>query len=114
VFARDGSDLFVEAPLSYTQAAIGDEIQVSTLDGNALVTIPPGTQTGTVFRLKGKGLPDMRGRGHGDQYVKVNVVTPTHLTTQQKDLLKQFGQSAGEYEKTAPKKSFFRGFRKEE
>jgi len=114
VFARDGSDLFVEAPLSYTQAALGDEIHVPTLDGNALVTIPPGTQAGTVFRLKGKGLPDMRGRGHGDQYVKVNVVTPTHLTANQKDLLKQFGQSAGEYEKASPRKGFFRGFKRDE
>ena len=114
VFLREGSDLFVEAPISFTQAALGDEIEVQTLDGTALVTIPPGTQTGTVFRLKGKGLPDVRGRGQGDEFVKVTVVTPTRLTSHQKDLLRQFGQSVGKYERTAPRKSIFRGFRKGE
>lgn len=114
VFIRDGKDLFVEAPVSFNQATLGDQIEVPTLDGKALVTIPPGTQTGTVFRLKGKGLPDMRERGSGDQFVKVTVVTPTKLTSDQKELLKRFGQSVGRYERSAPKKSFFGGFRKEE
>lgn len=112
VFIRDGKDLFVEAPISFSQAALGDEIEVPTLDGKALVTIPPGTQTGTVLRLKGKGLPDMRERVSGDQFVKVTVVTPTKLTNEQKDLLKRFGQSVGKYERSATKKSFFSGFRK--
>ena len=112
VFARDGSDLFMEAPISFSQAALGDEIEVPTLDGKALVKIPPGTQTGTVFRLKGKGLPDVRGRGAGDQFVKVTVVTPSKLSNEQKELIKHFGQSVGRYEKSAPKKSFFSGFKK--
>lgn len=113
VFMRDGKDLMVEAPVSFTQVALGDEIEVPTLDGKALVTIPPGTQTGTVFRLKGKGLPDVRERGSGDQFVKVTVITPTKLTSEQKDLLKRFGQSAGEYERSAQRKSFFSGFKKD-
>lgn len=114
IFIRDGSDLFVEAPISFSQAALGDQIEVTTLDGRALVTIPPGTQTGTVFRLKGKGLPDMRDRGSGDQFVKVTVVTPTKLTSEQRELLRKFGQSVGKYERSAPKKSFFRNFRRAE
>jgi molecular chaperone DnaJ len=112
-FVREGKDLYIETPISFSQAAIGDDVQVPTLDGNALVTIPAGTQTGTVFRLKGKGLPDMRGRGQGDEFVKVTVVTPTKLSGQQKDLLKQFSQSVGDYEKSTPRKSFFRGFRRD-
>ena len=112
VFARDGSDLFMEAPISFSQAALGDEIEVPTLDGKALVKIPPGTQTGTVFRLKGNGLPEVRGRGVGDQFVKVTVVTPSKLSSEQKELIKRFGQSVGSYEKSAPKKSFFSGFKK--
>jgi molecular chaperone DnaJ len=111
VFVRDGSDLYVEAPITFTQAALGADIEVPTLGGTALVTVPSGTQTGTVFRLKGKGLPDMRGRGQGDQFVKVNVVTPSRLSRQQQDMLRQFGQSVGSYEKAEPKKSVFRGFR---
>jgi molecular chaperone DnaJ len=111
---RERSDLFTDTPISFTQAALGAEVNVPTLDGTALVTIPPGTQTGTVLRLKGKGLPDMRGRGQGDLYVKVSVVTPTKLNSQQKELLKQFGQSAGEYQKSAPRKPFFKGLRRED
>jgi len=114
VFIRDGKDLFVEAPVSFSQVSLGDQIEVPTLDGKVLVTIPPGTQTGTVFRLKGKGLPDMRERGAGDQFVKVTVVTPTKLTNEQKDLMKRFSQSVGKYERSAPKKSFFGGFRRTE
>jgi molecular chaperone DnaJ len=114
LFAREGSDLYIETPISFTQAALGAEVEVPTLDGNALVTMPAGTQTGTVFRLKGKGLPDMRGRGRGDEFVKVSVATPTKLTSQQKDLLNQFSQSVGAYEKSTPRKSIFRGFRKGE
>lgn len=114
LFIRDGKDLFVEAPVSFNQAALGDQIEVPTLNGRALVTIPPGTQTGTVLRLKGKGLPDMRERVSGDQFVKVTVVTPTKLTNEQKDLLRRFGQSIGKYERSAPKKSFFGSHRKAE
>jgi len=114
LFTRDGSDLWVDAPISYTNAALGSEIQVQTLDGTALVTIPAGTQTGTVFRLKGKGMPDPRGYGNGDEFVRVTVVTPTKLTSSQKDLLRQFGDSTGDYQRNVPKKSVFRRFRDNE
>jgi len=110
---REGRDLFTEVPVSFTQAALGAEVDVPTLDGTAMVTVPPGTQTGTVLRLKGKGLPDMRGRSQGDLYVRVSVVTPSRLNSQQKDILKHFGESVGDYQKSAPKKSFFKGFGKE-
>ena len=111
VFDRDGDNLWVEAPISFTQAALGAQIEVPTLDGTALVTVPPGTQTGTVFRLKGRGMPDLRGYADGDEFVKVNVVTPTKLSPQQKDLMKQFGESAGDYQKGSTKKGVFGRFR---
>jgi len=112
VFSRDGNDLYVEAPISFTHAALGTEIQVPTLGGSALVTIPPGTQTGIVFRLKGKGMPHLRGYGTGDEFVRVNVVTPGKLTAEQKELFKQLAKSMGDYEKSQKRKSVFDGFRR--
>ena len=111
VFDRDGNNLWVEAQISFTQAALGAEIQVPTLDGTALVTVPPGTQTGTVFRLKGRGMPDLRGYSDGDEFVKVNIVTPTKLSPQQKELMKQFGESTGDYHVGSSKKKGFGRFR---
>jgi len=111
IFDRDGSNLWVEAPISFTHAALGAQIEVPTLDGTALVTVPPGTQTGTVFRLKGRGLPDLRGRAHGDEFVKVSIVTPTRLSPQQKELMRQFGESTGDYHKGTGRKSVFGRFR---
>jgi len=75
---------------------LGDEIEVPTLEGTATLKIPEGTQTGTVFRMRGKGVPDVRGFGRGDQYVTVKVVTPTHLTDEQRDLLRRFARAGGE------------------
>jgi molecular chaperone DnaJ len=112
VFKREGSDLYVEAHLSLVQAALGDEVSVPTLEGTALVTVPAGTQTGTVFRLKGKGLPDMRGHGSGDQFVMMTVVTPTKLTPGQRDILRQFQEASGEPEGPGSKKSVFGGFKR--
>lgn len=114
VFDRDGSNLWIEVPISFNHAALGAEIEVPTLDGTALVTVPPGTQTGTVFRLKGRGMPDMKGYSNGDEFVKVTVTTPTRLTSQQKDLLKSFGESLGEQQKGPTKKSVFKRFRNED
>jgi len=111
VFDRDGNNLWVEAPISFTQAALGAQIEVPTLDGTALVTVPPGTQTGTVFRLKGRGMPDLRGYSDGDEFVKVNIVTPSKLTPQQKELMRQFGESAGDYQRGSTKKGVFGRFR---
>jgi len=95
-FQRDGDDIYCEVPLTFAQAALGDEIEVPTLTGKVMLKIPPGTQTGTYFRLKGKGVPRMRGYGAGDQHVKVTVVTPTNLTEEQKELLRRFAKLGGE------------------
>ena len=112
VFERDGRNLFVEAPISFGEAALGAEIHVPTLDGTALVKIPAGSQTGTVFRLKGKGMPDLRGYGNGDEFVNVKVVTPTKLSSEEKDLIERFTKSVGQYGSTDRKKSRFSAFRR--
>ncbi|MDF2668503.1 MAG: molecular chaperone DnaJ [Paenibacillus sp.] len=81
-FERDGDDVYCEVPLTFAQAALGDEIEIPTLTEKVKLKIPSGTQTGTYFRLKGKGVPRLRGYGQGDQHVKVVVVTPTSLSDQ--------------------------------
>jgi len=90
-FDREGDDIYLEVPITFAQAALGDDIEVPTLTERVKMKIPAGTQTGKYFRLKGKGVPKLRGVGNGDQHVKVTVVTPTNLTDEQKDLLRQFG-----------------------
>ncbi|WP_027091152.1 molecular chaperone DnaJ [Cohnella thermotolerans] len=95
-FERDGDDIYCEVPLTFTQAALGDEIEIPTLTEKVKLKIPSGTQTGTYFRLKGKGVPKLRGYGQGDQHVKVTVVTPTQLTEEQKELLREFAAKSGE------------------
>ncbi|WP_066326264.1 molecular chaperone DnaJ [Anoxybacteroides amylolyticum] len=94
-FERDGDDIYCEIPLTFAQAALGDELEVPTLHGKVKLKIPAGTQTGTKFRLKGKGVPNVRGYGNGDQHVIVRVVTPTKLTEKQKQLLREFDQLGG-------------------
>lgn len=89
-FERDGSEIFFEQPISFAQAALGDQIEVPTVHGNVKLKIPAGTQTGTTIRLKGKGAPRLRSTTMGDQHVKVKVVTPTDLSDRQKELLKEF------------------------
>lgn len=96
-FEREGDDIYCEVPLTFAQAALGDEIEIPTLTEKVKLKIPAGTQTGTFFRLKGKGVPRLRGYGQGDQHVKVVVVTPSNLTDEQKDLLRQFSGLNGEY-----------------
>lgn len=90
IFQRDGDDLLCEVPISFPQAALGAELEVPTLDGAALIRIPPGTQTGTVFRLKGKGVRNVQGYGHGDLHVRVTVEVPTRLSNAQKAKLEEF------------------------
>jgi len=90
-FDREGDDIYCEVPLTFVQAALGDEVEIPTLNEKVKLKIPAGTQTGTYFRLKGKGVPKLRGIGTGDQHVKVTIVTPTKLSDEQKDLLRQFG-----------------------
>ena len=95
LFERDGSSVLLELPISFAQAALGAEVEVPTLDGKVKYTIPEGTQTGSVFRLRGKGIPYINGAGRGDQYVSVTVETPRNLTREQKDLLRQFAEATG-------------------
>src|SRR5437660_2411590 len=90
-FERRNADLFCTVPISLTQAALGAEIMVPGLSGEERLKIPEGTQTGTTYRQKGKGLPDPQGGGKGDLYVTVRVVTPTKLTRKQRKLLEQLG-----------------------
>ncbi|MDY3617493.1 molecular chaperone DnaJ [Agathobaculum sp.] len=90
VFTRDGANVMVEIPISFTQAALGDTLQVPTIDGRVEYKVPEGTQTGTVFRMKGKGIQNVSGRGRGDQYVRVNIEVPRNLSDKQKKLLREF------------------------
>ena len=95
-FARDGFSILYELPINFVQAALGDTVEVPTLDGKVKYNIPEGTQSGTVFRLRGKGVPHLHGGGRGDQFVTVTVETPKNLTGEQKDILRQFGETLGE------------------
>ncbi|WP_307250519.1 molecular chaperone DnaJ [Croceifilum oryzae] len=95
-FTREGFDLTCEVPISFAQAALGDEIVVPTLDGRAKLKIPAGTQTGTEFRMRGKGVPHHTGV-QGDLRVMVKLVTPTKLTDDQKAALREFNRLCGEY-----------------
>ena len=107
LFRRDGVDVFCEAPITFAQAVLGAELEIPTIDGKVKYSIPEGTQTGTVFRLKGKGVPVLNGRGRGDQYVTVVIETPRSLNKEQKEALRRFSETLGEnnYEK---RKSFFK------
>ncbi|WP_018247800.1 molecular chaperone DnaJ [Orenia marismortui] len=96
IFKRRGNDVLCEVPISFVQATLGDEIQVPTLDGKVKFSIPEGTQPGTSFRLKDKGIPYLRGSGRGDQHIKVKVVIPKKLSDEQKDILKDFAEISGE------------------
>jgi molecular chaperone DnaJ len=94
-FERDGDDIYCEMPLTFVQAALGDEIEVPTLYGKVKLKIPAGTQTGTNFRLRGKGVKNVHGRGQGDQHIKIKIVTPKNLTEKQKQLLRDFSEISG-------------------
>jgi molecular chaperone DnaJ len=106
-FERDGDDIYCEIPLTFAQAALGDEIEVPTLHGKVKLKIPAGTQTGTKFRLKGKGVPNVRGYGQGDQHIIVRVVTPTKLTEKQKQLLREFDRLSDQSTQHGTHGSFF-------
>ena len=92
MFQRDGDDLLCEVPVSFVQAVLGAEIEVPTLEGKASLKIPAGTQPGTMFRLKGKGVKNIQGYGHGDLHVRINVEVPTHLSAAQKAKLQEFAE----------------------
>lgn len=108
VFTRQGQSVYCEMPISFTQAALGAEIEVPTLDGRVRYSIAEGTQTGTTFRLRGKGIPYVGSKNRGDQFVTVVVETPTKLSKEQKELLRKL-----EDESNQPKrKKFFERFSK--
>jgi molecular chaperone DnaJ len=96
LFERNGNDIVCEVPISFPQAVLGATIRVPTLKGEAELKVPPGTQSGTVFRLRGLGVPDVRGYQKGDQLVRVQVETPTKLSRDQKDLVKKLQESCDE------------------
>lgn len=92
-FKREGADVYLEYPISVTQAILGDEVEVPTLDGRVKYTIPEGTQSGTTFRLKGKGIPYLRSGSRGDQFVTVTVSIPKNLTKEQRELVEKLAES---------------------
>ena len=96
IFARDGGDLFCEMPVSFVTAALGGEINVPTLEGKAALKVPAGTQNGTVFKLRGKGMPHLRGSGQGQLLVRAVVEVPTKLTAEQRRKLEEFAESCGD------------------
>ena len=106
LFTREGYDIHCDIPITYTQAVLGDKITVPTIDGNVEYTIGEGTQTGTVFRLKGKGVKKLNRADRGNQYVRVYVEVPKNLSKKQKDLLKSFEASLSE-KNYAKRQSFF-------
>lgn len=92
-YKREGNDLIVDQEISYTQAALGSVVEVPTIDGPLSIRIQPGTQPGTLIRLRGKGAPHVQGAGRGDQYVRIQLIIPTHLTRRQKELLEELGKA---------------------
>ncbi len=107
-FERDGTSVLLEQEISYAQAVLGAEVEVPTLDGKVKLTIPEGTQPGAVFRLKGRGIPYLRGSGRGDQFVSVTLKVPKNLSSSQKELLRQFAASMGELDGDAGRSVFGR------
>ncbi len=106
LFRRRDFDVLSDHSVSFTQAALGAELQVPTLDGHVKVKIPEGTQSGTSFRLKNKGIPRLRGYGRGDHHVRIMVITPTNLSERQKELLRELERSLSQ-ENRAGEKGFF-------
>lgn len=111
-FTREGDHIFCELPLTFAQAALGDEVEVPTVHGKVKLKVPAGTQTGKTFRLKGKGAPNVRGYGNGDQHIKVRVVTPTNITDRQKELLREFNEIAGNEATEEQEDSLFQRFKR--
>ncbi len=109
LFRREGTSIYLEQSITFLQAALGDELEIPTIDGKVKYTLPEGTQPGTTFRLRGKGIPSLNGRGRGDQFVTVNVQVPQKMNAAQKDALQAFGAAMGwsERPKGGESKSFF-------
>ena len=111
LFRREGTSVLCDAPITFAQAVLGAELEIPTIDGKVKYDLPEGTQSGTTFRLKGKGIPSINGRGRGDQYVTVYIETPRNLNREQKEALKKFADACGDnnYE---DRKKFFKKFKK--
>jgi len=105
-FERDGKDLHCSVPISFTQAALGDEIVIPTLEGEHRLKVPEGTQTGTTFRIRSKGVPGLQSSGKGDLFVKVRVQTPSRLNKRQRELLEELGGSSAVDNKPEPRSLF--------
>lgn len=106
LFKRDGYDIVTDIPISFAQAALGADIDIQTIDGTQKHAIPEGTQTGTVFKLKGKGVRHLRSTARGDHYLRVNIDVPQKLSGKQKELLRQFAEATGDSGEN--KKGFFK------
>lgn len=106
IFKREGNDIYCDVPISFTQAALGAEIEVPTLEENITYTIPEGTQTGTVFKLKNKGVQNVRGYGKGDFYFKVEIKVPKKLSEKERELLLEYAKVSSECH-NQEKKGFF-------
>ena len=104
VFQRSGPDVLTEVPFTFSQLALGDKVEIPTVRGRVEMTVPAGTQSGKVFRLRGQGLPRLEGRGKGDQLVRVFCEVPERLTDRQKEILREFGELE---EEKSGKKTFF-------
>lgn len=107
IFEREGSEIYYTESINFGQAALGDEIEVPTVHGRVKLKIPAGTQTGTTFRLKGKGAPRLRGAGNGDQQVTVTVETPTNLNDGQREALRSFLEASGSKKIIEQEEGFF-------
>ncbi|MDH6365793.1 molecular chaperone DnaJ [Enterococcus sp. PF1-24] len=107
IFDREGAEIFYELPLSFVQAALGDEVKVPTVHGEVKLKIPAGTQTGTNFRMRGKGAPRLRGSGSGDQHVRVKIITPKNLNEEQRTALRAFAEAGGQTVTEQQEEGFF-------
>ena len=107
---RDGTSIYLDQDISFLQAALGAEVEIPSLDGRIKCTVPAGTQPGTTLRLRGKGVPDLNGRGRGDQFVTVRVQVPRNLNEEQKEALRRFGETMGEEPSAAPHHEEPKGF----
>ena len=105
-FEREGKDLYCSVPISFSQAGLGAEISIPTLDGEYTLKVPEGTQSGTVLRVRGKGLPSIRGGGKGDLHVQVRVQTPSRLNKRQRELLAELGGTSAIENKPEPRSLF--------
>jgi molecular chaperone DnaJ len=106
IFQRDADDLYCEMPIPFSVAALGGEIDVPTLEGRAHLKVPAGTQSGQMFKLRGKGIVNVNGRGHGDLFARLIVEVPSHLNADQRRKLEEFAALCGE-ENTPMRKGFF-------